>query len=97
MKLVRYGAVGQEKPGIVDGDGNVRDLSGVIADVDGSTLSAESLDALKGHDIASLPQVAAGERLGTCVGNIGKMVCIGLNYSDHAAETGNPIQESSFS
>lgn len=94
MKLVRYGAVGQEKPGVVDGDGNVRDLSGVIADVDGSTLSAESLDALKGHDIASLPQVAAGERLGTCVGNIGKMVCIGLNYSDHAAETGNPIPES---
>ena len=68
MKLVRYGAVGQEKPGIVDGDGNVRDLSGVIADVDGSTLSAESLDALKGHDIASLPQVGCGGAPGNVCG-----------------------------
>jgi 2-keto-4-pentenoate hydratase/2-oxohepta-3-ene-1,7-dioic acid hydratase in catechol pathway len=94
MKLVRFGDAGQEKPGMIDNDGNIRDLSGIIADVTGDTLSAQSLDALRAQDVAALPQASGNPRIGPCVGNIGKMVCIGLNYSDHAAETGNPIPAS---
>ncbi|MEM7694561.1 MAG: fumarylacetoacetate hydrolase family protein [Pseudomonadota bacterium] len=88
MKLLRYGPAGLEKPGAVHTDGTVRDLSGVVADISSATLSPEVLDALVGTDLAALPVVAEPGRIGPCVGNPGKILCIGLNYSDHAAETG---------
>lgn len=88
MKLIRYGESKQEKPGIVDSDGRIRDLSGVISDVDGSTITESGLARLRGLDISTLPVVEGNPRVGPCVGNIGKFVCIGLNYSDHAAESG---------
>lgn len=90
MKLIRYGESKQEKPGIVDSDGRIRDLSGVISDVDGSTITESGLARLRGLDISTLPVVEGNPRIGPCVGNIGKFVCIGLNYSDHAAESGLP-------
>lgn len=93
MKLLRYGKAGQEKPGIVDGDGKIRDLSEHIDDLNGNTLSASSLAALRKIDIDKLPLVSGKPRIGPCVGNIGKFMCIGLNYSDHAAESGLPIPE----
>ena len=93
MKLLRYGAPGDEKPGLLDADGNIRDLSGHIDDVTGSVLSDASLDGLRGIEPASLPVVEGNPRIGPCVGNIGKFMCIGLNYSDHAAETGAAIPE----
>ena len=92
MKLVRYGAPGAEKPGMMDGD-VLRDLSGVISDVDGTTIGDESLAKLRALDPATLPAVEGNPRIGACVGNIGKFLCIGLNYSDHAAETGAEIPE----
>jgi ureidoglycolate lyase len=88
MKLLRFGEAGKERPGILDGNGVIRDLSGHCADIDGSALSPESLNELRALDLSSLPAVAPEVRLGTPVANIGKMMCIGLNYSDHAAETG---------
>jgi 2-keto-4-pentenoate hydratase/2-oxohepta-3-ene-1,7-dioic acid hydratase in catechol pathway len=88
MKLLRYGLAGQERPGILDSDGNVRDLSGLIADVNGATLSDESLKKIAAVDINSLPLVADPVRFGACVNNVGKFICIGLNYADHAAESG---------
>lgn len=95
MKLLRYGPPGQEKPGVLDAQGRVRDLSGVIADVAGAALLPESLARLRGLDIHSLPLVAGipqrDLRLGPCVGQVGKFICIGLNYSDHAAESGMPV------
>ncbi len=95
MKLLRYGPAGQEKPGLLDADGKVRDLSGVIADIDGEALSPASIEKLKGIDVASLPVVAGDAqkdlRLGACVGKIGKFICIGLNYADHAAESGMDV------
>ena len=91
MKLVRYGQPGAEKPGLVDSSGVVRDLSGHVADIDGSTLSPESLARLAAIDPATLPVVEAGTRLGCPVGNVGKLLCVGLNYTDHAEETGQPI------
>ena len=93
MKLVRFGAIGAEKPGILDAEGHIRDLSAHIDDINGAALSAASLDKLRAIDIASLPVVSQDVRLGPCVGGIGKFMCIGLNYSDHAAETGSPIPE----
>ena len=93
MKLVRFGALGTEKPGILDADGQIRDLSGHVADINGVALSPASLDAIRAVDLASLPVVSNEERLGACVGGIGKFMCIGLNYSDHAAETGSDIPE----
>ena len=93
MKLVRFGAIGAEKPGILDAEGHIRDLSAHIDDINGAALSAASLDKLRTIDIASLPVVGQDVRLGACVGGIGKFMCIGLNYSDHAAETGSPIPE----
>jgi 2-keto-4-pentenoate hydratase/2-oxohepta-3-ene-1,7-dioic acid hydratase in catechol pathway len=93
MKLVRYGAMGAEKPGIIDADGAVRDLSGHVSDITGATLDDATLDKLRAIDTASLPVVDAGTRIGACVGNIGKFMCIGLNYADHAAETGAAIPE----
>jgi 2-keto-4-pentenoate hydratase/2-oxohepta-3-ene-1,7-dioic acid hydratase in catechol pathway len=93
MKLVRYGQIGAEKPGMIDSNGLLRDLSDHIADVSGSTLSDASLDTLRALDPASLPVVEGSPRIGACVGNIGKFLCIGLNYSDHAIETGNPFPD----
>lgn len=93
MKLVRYGAVGAEKPGMLDADGVLRDLSAHVADIDGTTLSDESLNKLRTLDPASLPAVDGTPRIGACVGNIGKFMCIGLNYKDHAIETGNPFPD----
>jgi len=90
MKLIRYGESKQEKPGIVDSDGRIRDLSGVISDIDGSTITESGLARLRALDISTLPVVEGNPRIGPCVGNIGKFVCIGLNYSDHAAESGLP-------
>ena len=90
MKLVRYGETGAEKPGLMDGD-TLRDLSGVIPDITGAVLDDATLDKLRAIDPASLPKVEGAPRMGPCVGNIGKFLCIGLNYSDHAAETGADI------
>jgi 2,4-didehydro-3-deoxy-L-rhamnonate hydrolase len=95
MKLLRYGAPGQERPGLLDPAGRVRDLSAHIADVAGAALLPETLAKLAALDPDSLPLVdgtpQAGLRLGPCVGNVGKFICIGLNYADHAAETGAAI------
>lgn len=91
MKLLRYGPRGQEKPGVIDATGAIRDLSGVIGDLDAKALAAGDLGKLKGVDPASLPKVDGNPRIGACVGGVGKVVCIGLNYSDHAAETGAAI------
>ncbi len=88
MKLLRYGAVGQEKPGALDRKGTLRDLSGHIADLSDSTLLPESLAKLNELEIENLPAVEGSPRLGACVGNVGKFVAIGLNYADHAAESG---------
>ncbi|EDP61307.1 2-hydroxyhepta-2,4-diene-1,7-dioate isomerase [alpha proteobacterium BAL199] len=91
MKLLRYGPRGQEKPGVLDASGAIRDLSGVVSDIDSATLAAGGLAKLKGVDPASLPKAGDSPRIGACVGGIGKVICIGLNYSDHAAETGAAI------
>ncbi|NVF15365.1 fumarylacetoacetate hydrolase family protein [Vreelandella maris] len=91
MKLLRFGASGQEKPGILDSQGKVRDLSGVIDDIAGDLLSDEALQTLRDTGLSALPEVAADVRLGPCVGRVGKFICIGLNYSDHAAETGAEV------
>ncbi len=93
MKLVRYGKAGQEKPGLIDEDGILRDLSRKIGDVSGDFLSDKSLKMLRGLDVKRLKKVEGRPRLGPCVGSIGKYMCIGLNYSDHAAETGAAIPE----
>jgi 2-keto-4-pentenoate hydratase/2-oxohepta-3-ene-1,7-dioic acid hydratase in catechol pathway len=89
MKLVRYGERGGEKPGMIDSEGRLRDLSAHVADIAGPVLA--DLDALAQIDVASLPLVAGTPRLGACVGGIGKFICIGLNYSDHAAESGMAV------
>lgn len=91
MKLLRHGNPGAEKPGLMDADGAIRDLSAHIADIDGTMLSADKLAELRAIDAASLPAVASGTRYGPPVANVGKVICIGLNYSDHAKETGMPI------
>jgi 2-keto-4-pentenoate hydratase/2-oxohepta-3-ene-1,7-dioic acid hydratase (catechol pathway) len=91
MKLVRYGAPGAEKPGLIDAGGRIRDLSSHMSDVAGATLDPEALARLAALDPASLPEVSGNPRLGPCVGGIGKFICIGLNYSDHAAETGASV------
>ena len=95
MKLLRYGPKGNEKPGLLDASGRVRDLSGTVDDIAGDVLSPEGLARLRGIDLETLPLVAGTPqqdlRLGACVGRIGKFICIGLNYADHAAETGAAI------
>ena len=93
MKLLRYGALGAEKPGLLDGEGKIRDLSGVVADIAGEALNDAALDKIKALDAASLPVVSGNPRLGACVGQVGKFVCIGLNYADHAAESGLDLPE----
>jgi ureidoglycolate lyase len=91
MKLLRYGPQGQEKPGLLDAQGKIRDLSGVVADIDGSVLTESGLAKLRAVDPQSLPLVDGTPRIGACVGKIGKFVCIGLNYADHAAESNLPV------
>ncbi|MGI9347231.1 MAG: fumarylacetoacetate hydrolase family protein [Gammaproteobacteria bacterium] len=91
MKLVRYGVRGAEKPGVVDGNGAVRDLSALAADINGATL--QNLDSLRKADISALPLVEGVPRLGACVDGVGKIICIGLNYADHAKETGAQLPE----
>ena len=91
MKLLRYGKAGQEKPGLLDGDGRIRDLSGVVKDIGGKDIDPKSLKKLGKLDPSTLPLVRGKPRLGPCVAGTGKMICIGLNYSDHAAETGATV------
>ncbi len=91
MKLVRFGEAGREKPGLVDAGGQIRDLSGIVPDFAGESLGSESLARLRQIDTSSLPAVPADQRLGACVGKVGNFIAIGLNYADHAAETGAAI------
>ncbi len=93
MKLVRYGKAGEEKPGLIDDAGNLRDLSRKVKDITGGTLDNKTLKMLRSLDVKKLKKVEGKQRLGPCVGDIGKFLCIGLNYSDHAAETGAKIPE----
>jgi 2,4-diketo-3-deoxy-L-fuconate hydrolase len=88
MKLVRWGQAGRERPGIVDATGAVRDLTGHVDDIGGSGLSPLTLDTVRALDLEELPLIAPGERLGACVAGVGKFICIGLNFADHARETG---------
>ena len=91
MKLLRYGPRGQEKPGLLDRDGQIRDLSGAIRDIAPETLAPAALDKLRQLNPGSLPVVSGSPRLGPCVGNVSKLVCVGLNYQDHAKEAGAAI------
>jgi len=91
MKLLRYGSQGQEKPGLLAADGEIRDLSGIIPDLAGESLLPESIEKVRNIDISLLPRVAGRPRIGPCVGGVGKFICIGLNYSDHAAESGMAV------
>jgi 2-keto-4-pentenoate hydratase/2-oxohepta-3-ene-1,7-dioic acid hydratase in catechol pathway len=90
MKLLRYGPIGAEKPAITDGSGTIRDISSIVPDITAETL-AETIERVSTTDPATLPTVADPGRIGPCVGNPSKIVCLGLNYRDHAAETGKPI------
>lgn len=91
MKLLRFGEVGQEKPGILDADGNLRSLENVIGDLSGAALTNAGIDQLKGIDPTTLPKVEGNPRIGACVGEVSKFLCIGLNYSDHAEESGMEV------
>jgi 2-keto-4-pentenoate hydratase/2-oxohepta-3-ene-1,7-dioic acid hydratase in catechol pathway len=91
MKIVRYGQPHQEKPGILDSDGDIHDISGIVPEIAGQTPSPVTLASLKSIELAKLPNVSGAPRFGPCVGRVGKFVCIGLNYSDHAAEAGMRI------
>ena len=88
MKLLRYGLVGAERPGIVDAGGKVRDVSGIVDDIAGETLTNAGLEKLRAVDTSKLPLVEEGTRIGPCVGRVGKFICVGLNYADHARESG---------
>jgi 2,4-diketo-3-deoxy-L-fuconate hydrolase len=91
MKLVRFGSPGHEKPGLVDSSGQVRDLSAHVSDLSGNALGPDSLARIAGIDPSSLPSIPMGTRLGPCVAGVGNFIAIGLNFADHAAETGAPI------
>ena len=91
MKLVRYGEAGKEKPGILDAQGAIRDLSGVVKDIDATTVSPEGIANLKSVNVDSLPKVSGNPRLGSPIANVPKLICIGLNYADHAKESNLPI------
>jgi 2-keto-4-pentenoate hydratase/2-oxohepta-3-ene-1,7-dioic acid hydratase in catechol pathway len=91
MKLLRFGSRNQERPGVLDSHGNIRDLSAVVPDISSATLGLGLLDQLKSLDFAELPVVSGRPRIGPCVGSVGKFLCIGLNYSDHAAESGMKV------
>jgi 2-keto-4-pentenoate hydratase/2-oxohepta-3-ene-1,7-dioic acid hydratase in catechol pathway len=91
MKLVRYGDAGSERPAMLDSRGSLRDLSGVVPDITGATLTPAALEKLRSLDPATLPLVEGTPRIGPCVGSVGKFICIGLNYADHAAESGAAV------
>jgi 2-keto-4-pentenoate hydratase/2-oxohepta-3-ene-1,7-dioic acid hydratase in catechol pathway len=91
MKLLRYGSQGHERPGLLAADGEIRDLSGIIPDLAGESLLPESIAKVRNIDISLLPRVAGRPRIGPCVQGVGKFICIGLNYSDHAAESGMAV------
>jgi 2-keto-4-pentenoate hydratase/2-oxohepta-3-ene-1,7-dioic acid hydratase in catechol pathway len=91
MKLLRHGERGAEKPGLFHSDGTIRDLSGVVPDIAGAVLSDAGLQAIRSADPSALPEVDRATRLGACVGGTGKFICIGLNYADHAAESGMQV------
>lgn len=91
MKLLRYGPKGAEKPGLLDANNQIRDLSSIIPDLTGDTVDPSTMARLSALDTDTLPPVEGTPRIGPCIGNVGKLVCIGLNYSDHAKETGSPI------
>jgi 2,4-didehydro-3-deoxy-L-rhamnonate hydrolase len=91
MKLVRFGAAGAEKPGLIDADGKIRDLSGIVADISGDVLGRASLERLRSLDPKSLPLAPEGSRYGACVGRVGNFIAVGLNYADHAAESGMAV------
>jgi 2-keto-4-pentenoate hydratase/2-oxohepta-3-ene-1,7-dioic acid hydratase in catechol pathway len=91
MKLLRFGEIGRELPGLLRADGSIGDLSGIIQDVSGEVLLPEWIDRLRDVNPASLPRVKGDVRLGPCVGSVGKFICVGLNYSDHAAESGMAV------
>lgn len=91
MKLLRYGPAGKEKPGVLDSNGNIRDLSSICQDIDGKALQSESLSQLNELDFSELPKVEGVQRIGACVSNPSKFICVGLNYADHAAESNMPI------
>ena len=91
MKLLRYGPKGAEKPGLLDDNNQIRDLSNIINDLTGDTVDPDTMARLSALDTATLPVVEGTPRIGPCIGSVGKLVCIGLNYSDHAKETGSPI------
>ncbi|WIY26014.1 fumarylacetoacetate hydrolase family protein [Parasedimentitalea psychrophila] len=93
MKLLRFGPEGAEKPGLLDAAGKIRDLSALIPDVAGAALSDAALDKIRAIDPSTLPLVEGNPRLGACVGQVGKFICIGLNYADHAAEAGMALPE----
>jgi 2-keto-4-pentenoate hydratase/2-oxohepta-3-ene-1,7-dioic acid hydratase in catechol pathway len=93
MKLFRHGNPGQERPGIVDSQGKLRDLSSVIADINGATISDAALQKIAATDFSVLPLVDETARFGACVNNVGKFICIGLNYADHAAESGLAVPD----
>jgi 2-keto-4-pentenoate hydratase/2-oxohepta-3-ene-1,7-dioic acid hydratase in catechol pathway len=93
MKLLRVGPVGKEKPAAIDKNGDIRDLSYLVEDISGAQLSPEALDKLAEQDLTTLPLIAEDTRIGACIGNVGKFVCIGLNYADHAEESGMAIPE----
>ena len=91
MKLLRHGPAGAERPGVLHSDGTIRDLTGVVPDIGGAVLSDAGIAALRAVDLGALPVVAADVRLGPCVAGTGKFICIGLNYADHAAESGMAV------
>ncbi|MBV7420193.1 ureidoglycolate lyase [Comamonas sp. CMM03] len=93
MKLLRYGPAGAEKPGVLDPEGRIRDISSLTADIDGKFLASAAVAQLAAMDLTTLPLVVGQPRLGACVGQIGKFICIGLNYADHAAESNMPIPQ----
>lgn len=93
MKLVRYGDAGRERPGMLDGEGALRDLSRVVDDLAGDALTRSGIDRLRALDAYALPVVMGDPRLGAPVGRVGKLICVGLNYADHAKESGQPIPE----
>src|SRR2546428_5469078 len=91
MKLIRFGPPGREKPGIIDASGRIRDLSGIVPDLAGDVLSPKGLATIRKAKVERLPVVRSGVRIGPCVGHVGNFIAIGLNYADHAAESGQPI------
>lgn len=93
MKLVRYGDAGAEKPGLIDASGVLRDLSAHLSDIDGKALGRAALERLRELAPDSLPAITGSPRLGACVGSVGKLICIGLNFHEHAKETGNPVPD----